>query len=80
MFVWKSYDKTTTYTYSKTSHTVVVTGYDEEHYFINDPLKGKDIAVEKKKAEKSFDALGRQYIKIQLYDTSEFEEKAYDEE
>lgn len=63
VYEWFSYDKKRTYTYPKNSHAVVVTGYDENYYYINDPLKTeKKIPVKKEILEKSFDSLGRQSI------------------
>ncbi len=51
------------YTYPMNSHVVVITGYDDDYYYINDPLKTeKNIKVEKTILEKSFDSLGRQSI------------------
>ncbi len=54
------------YTYPRNSHVVVITGYDDDYYYINDPLKTeKNIKVEKGVLEKSFDSLGRQSIYIE---------------
>jgi len=77
MWNWKSYNKEQTYTYPRKSHTIVVTGVDKDYYYVNDPLKDEgNIKIEKEKLEKSFDALGRQVVEIEIYDMRElnFEE------
>jgi len=77
VYEWLSYDAKSTYTYPKNSHAVVVTGVDENYYYINDPLKGqKNIPIEKEQLEKSFDSMGRQVIGLYFYDFSnDIEEK-----
>lgn len=68
IYSWFSYDKKYTYTYPKNSHTVLLTGMDENFYYINDPLKKeKNIPVPKEQLEKSFDSMGRQYITLTRY-------------
>ena len=68
IYEWFNYEKTKTYTYPKNSHVVVVTGMDEEYYYINDPLKNeKNIPVKRETLEKSFDSLGRQKIILKKY-------------
>jgi len=65
VFTWQSFDKTETYTYPKDEHVVVLTGCDENYFYINDPLKDeKNIKIEKEKLVKSYDSLGRQSVKI----------------
>lgn len=79
VYEWFSYDKKNTYTYPKNSHAIVVTGMDENYYYINDPLKEtKNIPVEKAKLEKSFDSLGRQVIGIQIYHFEDMVEEMSD--
>lgn len=48
IYEWFSYDKKSIYTYPQNSHVVVVTGVDENYYYINDPLKMKKIFLLKK--------------------------------
>lgn len=73
VYEWFSYDKKDTYTYPKNSHVVVVTGVDENFYYINDPLKSeKNIPVNKKLLEDSFDSLGRQMIFIETYEIPDY--------
>lgn len=72
IYEWFSYDKKNTYTYPKNSHVVVVTGVDENYYYINDPLKDeKNIPVKKDLLETSFDSLGRQALLIETYELPE---------
>ena len=69
---WFSYDKKSTYTYPKNSHVVVITGVDENYYYINDPLKNeKNIPIEKDLLETSFDSLGRQLLLVEIYELPE---------
>lgn len=76
MWTWKSYNKQCSYTYPKNSHTIVVTGMDENFYYVNDPLQEHgNVKVEKEKLEKSFDSLGRQVVGLSLYDLSDFENR-----
>lgn len=67
VFTWSSYDKLETYTYPKNEHVVVLTGYDNNNYYINDPLnEEKNLKIPKRTLEKSFDSLGRQYVTITI--------------
>lgn len=64
-----SYDGTTIYTYTKNSHTIVVTGSDENYYYINDPLTSSGgTKIEKEKLEKSFKSNGSQVVGIKVFD------------
>lgn len=63
IFTWQSLDGKETYTMPRKMHVVVLTGEDENYYYINDPLKlEKNIPVLKSKLEASFDSMGRQYL------------------
>ncbi len=64
LYKWYSYDNKKLYTYAKNEHVVVLTGMDENYYYINDPLTKKNVQVKKEILEKSFDSMGRQYIGI----------------
>lgn len=64
LYKWYSYDNKKLYTYAKNEHVVVLTGIDENYYYINDPLTKKNVPVKKEVLEKSFDSMGRQYIGI----------------
>ena len=78
VYEWRSYDKKYTYTYPMNSHVVVLTGYDETYYYINDPLKEeKNIPVIKEQLEKSFDSLGRQAVVLDIYEMPEDEYNYY---
>ena len=66
------------YTYPMNSHVVVLTGYDDTYYYINDPLKNeKNIPVLKEDLERSFDSLGRQAIFLNIYEMLEEEYNYY---
>lgn len=68
IYEWFSYDSQYTYTYPKNSHTVLITGVDENYYYVNDPLKEeKNIPIKKEQLEKSFDSMGRQMIFLGHY-------------
>ena len=50
----------------------MVTGVDENYYYINDPLKEeKNIAIQKDLLESSFDTLGRQFHIVKTYEIPE---------
>lgn len=50
----------------------MVTGVDENYYYINDPLKEeKNIAIQKDLLESSFDSLGRQFLIVETYEMPE---------
>lgn len=69
VYEWISYDKKNTYTYPKNGHAVIITGFDENYYYVNDPLEEeRNIPVERNKLEKSFDSMGRQVIQLSFYD------------
>lgn len=69
VYSWKSYDGSTTYTYTKNSHTIVVLDSDEEYYYINDPLTSSGgTKIKKEKLEKSFKSNGNQVVGIKVFD------------
>ncbi len=81
MWTWQSYDKKYTYTYPKHSHTVVVTGADDKYYYVNDPLQQEgNTRVDRKTLEDCFDSLGRQSVRIEMYDITELSAGAETEE
>lgn len=67
IYEWKSYDGKYTYTYPEYSHAVVVTGMDENYYYVNDPLKEEKQKIDKKTLEEVFDSMGRQAVSVFLY-------------
>lgn len=69
VYLWKSTDGQSSYTYPKKSHAVLLVGYDESNYFINDPLHPEQlVSVSKTQLEESFDSLGRQAIGLESDD------------
>lgn len=45
-------------------HSVVVTGYDEEHVYVNDPYGTKNRKVDRVKFEKAWKQMGSQAVVI----------------
>lgn len=75
VYEWFSFDKKNTYTYPKNAHAIVITGKDDNYYYINDSLKNEtNIPIQKEKLERSFDSMGRQLIALELINYG-FEEK-----
>ena len=62
VYQWLSYDETKTYLYPVGQHCVVLTGFDENYYYLNDPLKGEVVKVEKEKLEKCYRSMGYQAV------------------
>lgn len=46
-------------------HCMVLTGYDNDYYYFNDPYSGKAVRYEKQLAESRFDAFGKQSIVVE---------------
>ena len=46
-------------------HCLLLVGYDEMHYYFNDPRHGKTVAYAKTTTERAFAALGKQALVIQ---------------
>lgn len=53
------------FTWIAGEHCLVMTGYDEEYYYFNDPLAGKDIAYKKDVVELRYKELGSQSLVIE---------------
>lgn len=53
------------FTWIAGEHCLVMTGYDEEYYYFNDPLAGKDIAYKKDVVELRYRELGSQCLVIE---------------
>ncbi len=43
-------------------HCLLLTGYDEENYYFNDPMERKNTAYPKAAVEKAYDSLGQQAV------------------
>lgn len=65
LYQWQSYDKRETFLYPVHEHCVVLTGFDSEYYYFNDPLnEEKTVRYEKSVASESFNSLGRQAVAV----------------
>ena len=52
------------FTWIAGEHCLVLVGYNEDHYFLNDPISGSVVAYEKSIVEKRFAELGHQVVYI----------------
>ena len=50
--------------YNRKLHCLVLTGYDSDNYYFNDPMVGKNIPYSKASAQKAFEILGMQSIAV----------------
>ncbi len=65
LYQWQSYDKKQTFLYPVHEHCMVLTGFDENYYYFNDPLdEEKYVKYEKSIAQKCFDFMGRQAVAL----------------
>jgi len=65
VYEWQDEINSKTYTYPKNSHTVVLVGFDEKNYYVNDSLQPEEILkIPKTSLEQSYDSLGRQALGI----------------
>lgn len=64
-YQWQSFDKTQTYLYPIAEHCLVLTGYDEESYYFNDPYESRGrVSYPKEKVEQRYYELGKQAIVV----------------
>ncbi|MDR1628635.1 MAG: C39 family peptidase [Oscillospiraceae bacterium] len=70
VYQWQSFDKQETYLYPVGQHCVVLKGYDNTFYYIDDPLKDGEVKVKKETLEKSFRSMGYQAIGLQKADAA----------
>lgn len=54
----------TPFTWIAGEHCLVLIGYNEQYYFLNDPMSGSTVAYQKHIVEKRFDELGNQALFI----------------
>lgn len=54
------------YIWKSNEHCLVLVGYDEEYYYFNDPLAGKDIPYLKPVVERRYNELGMQAVAIEV--------------
>lgn len=53
------------FTWTAGEHCLVLVGYSDEYYFLNDPMSGSTVAYEKEVVEKRFSELNSQAVYIQ---------------
>lgn len=71
VYQWQSYDKKETFLYPVGQHCMVLTGYDNEYYYFNDPYDGNgQVKYEKEKVVYSYNSMGRQAVAILKKHTS----------
>ena len=61
---WETEDKGT-FTWLANEHCMLMVGYDENYYYMNDCYKGKCIAYPKEKTEKRYAEFGCQAVVIE---------------
>ncbi len=54
------------FTWIAGEHCLVLTGYNEKYYFLNDPTSGSTVAYQKHVVEKRFEELGRMALSVSL--------------
>lgn len=54
----------TTFTWTAGEHCLVLVGYNNDYYFLNDPMSGSTVAYQKNIVERRFSELGKQAIHI----------------
>lgn len=62
--VWTIKDTGKKFTWRANEHCVVLVGYDEDHYYIHDPLKKAYTAYERELVDKRYEEMGRQAITV----------------
>ena len=64
-YQWQSYDRSETFIYPVSEHCMVLTGFDDEYYYFNDPLnEDQSVKFEKDVASASYNSLGKQAVAI----------------
>lgn len=62
---WKSESEQETYTYPKDSTAILMVGYDQQNFYIIDPIKSDEIIkIDREKLSKSYDSYGRQGLGV----------------
>ena len=56
----------TEYTWLAGEHCMVLVGYDERHYYLNDPMSGGTVGYDKVIVEKRYEEMGMQTVYISL--------------
>lgn len=61
---WKISETGESFTWIPNEHCMVLVGYDDEHYYFNDPLTGQAVPYEKAATEERYRELGSQSVTI----------------
>ena len=56
----------TQYTWRAEEHCMVLIGYDDRHYYLNDPMSGGTVGYDKAVVEKRYEEMGMQAVYISL--------------
>ncbi len=52
------------YTWPGNEHCMLLVGYDEEHYYFNDPWEGEEVVYSRALSEERYDTMGRQALAV----------------
>ena len=66
LYQWQSYDKSETFIYPVREHCMVLTGFDENYYYFNDPLSetGNQVRYEKSIVNACYNSMGKQAVAV----------------
>ena len=53
-----------TYTWPGNEHCMLLVGYDETHYYFNDPYKGEEVSYPRALSEERYETMGRQALVV----------------
>ena len=53
------------YVWTAGEHCLLLVGYDDTHYYFNDPRQGQTVAYSKDDTQRAYAALGKQALVIQ---------------
>lgn len=53
-----------TYTWPGNEHCMLLVGYDETHYYFNDPWKGEEVSYPRQLSEQRYETMGRQALVV----------------
>ncbi len=62
---WTIIGTNTVFKWKAPMHCMLLTGFDDDYYYFNDPMVGKNVKYAKSKSEKAFQGMGSQAIVIQ---------------
>lgn len=65
---WKDIGSEKEIEWKSPMHCLLMTGFDKNYYYFNDPMRGKNVAYEKAKVERVYEIMGSQAIVIKHTD------------